>query len=66
MKPVHSDDTDELHRLAVREDWITPLPGVSRLRLSRCQKVVFWGLRIYIVLMVAVVAWAFATGHIAS
>lgn len=66
MKPARPDETVELRRLALREDWLTPLPEVSRLRFSRWQKVVFWALRIYIVLMVGVVAWAFATGHIAS
>ncbi len=37
---------------------------VTRIRLSARQQAVFWGLRVYVVIMTAIVVWAFMHGAI--
>lgn len=62
MKKLHEFDQAAVHRLIETEAWDQPLAEVSRIRLSVRQQAVFWGLRIYVMVMTAVVAWAFAHG----
>lgn len=60
MTHNHSD----LDAIAVREGWHVPPPEVIRTTLRPWQQAVFWGLRIYIVAMLAVMAVGFA--HVAA
>lgn len=46
--------------IASSEGWHDQPPEVSRIVLRRWQQAVFWGLRIYIVAMLAVMAVGFA------
>lgn len=62
MKQLDEFDHDAVHRLIVAEGWDQPMAEVTRIRLSAWQQAVFWGLRIYVVVMTAVVAWAFLHG----
>ena len=64
MKQLHEFDHDAVHRLITAEGWDQTLPEVKRIRLSTSQQVVFWGLRIYVVVMTGVVGWAFLHGAI--
>lgn len=50
--------------LARTEGWHVPPPEVSRIVLRPWQQAVFWGLRLYIVAMLAVIIVGFA--HFAS
>ena len=49
----------DLDAIAVREGWHVPPPEVTRVVLRPWQQAVFWGLRIYIVAMLAVIAVGF-------
>lgn len=50
----------DLDAVARSEDWHVPPPEVSRVILRPWQQAVFWGLRIYVVVMLAVMAVGFA------
>jgi hypothetical protein len=54
----------DLRALAHREGWHVPPPEVTRIPLRPWQQAVFWGLRIYIVVMLAVMVVGFA--HVAA
>ncbi|HEV2263872.1 MAG TPA: hypothetical protein VGR79_05005 [Stellaceae bacterium] len=59
-------EQSDLDTIAVREGWHVPPPEVTRIVLHPWQQAVFWGLRIYIVAMLAIMAVGFAqvaTGH---
>jgi hypothetical protein len=62
MKQLRDFDHDDVHRLIADEGWDQPMREVTRVRLSPRQQVVFWGLRAYVLVMTAVVVWAFAHG----
>ena len=49
----------ELAAIARGEDWLKPLPEIRRVVLHPWQQAVFWGLRLYIVAMLAVIGWSF-------
>lgn len=49
----------DLDAIAVHEGWHVPPPEVARVVLRSWQQAVFWGLRIYIVVMLAVMAIGF-------
>lgn len=53
------EDAD-LQSLAEREGWHVPPPEVTPIRLRPWQQAVFWGLRLYIVVMLVVMAASFA------
>lgn len=53
-------EQSDLKTIAVREGWHVPPPEVTRVVLRPWQQAVFWGLRIYIVAMLAVMAVGFA------
>ena len=50
----------DLDAIALREGWHVPPPEVTRVVPRPWQQAVFWGLRIYIVAMLAVMAVGFA------
>jgi hypothetical protein len=54
------DDRSELNAIAEVEGWGVPPPEVARVVLHPWQQAVFWGLRVYIVVMLAIVAIGFA------
>lgn len=58
------NDNGELHAIARSEGWSTPPAAVTRIALRPWQQAVFWGLRIYIVVMLIVMAFGFA--HVAG
>ena len=62
MKQLHEFDPAAIRRLIESEGWEKPLADVRRVQLTHRQQVVFWGLRIYVAVMTAVVVWAFLHG----
>jgi len=54
------DDDAELSLLAQDEGWLVPPAEVTRVALRPWQQAVFWGLRVYIVVMLVVMAVGFA------
>ena len=62
MKQLHEFDPVIIRRLIESEGWEKPLADVRRVQLTARQQAVFWGLRIYVVAMTAVVVWAFLHG----
>ncbi|MHB1512573.1 MAG: hypothetical protein ACYCTF_06725 [Acidiferrobacter sp.] len=62
MKRDEEVDLAELARLLREEGWDKALPEVGPRTLKAWQQWVFWGLRLYIVVMLMVVIWAFAHG----
>ena len=62
MKELRDFHAQEIRRLIEQERWDEPLAQVKRTRLSPGQQVVFWGLRVYVLVMTAVVVWAFLHG----
>lgn len=54
-----SDATNHLAALADEEGWLAPPPEISRIKFSRWQQAVFWGLRVYIVIMLVIMGWGF-------
>lgn len=55
-----SDDELDLRALAHSEGWHVPPAEVTRVVLRPWQQAVFWGLRIYILVMLGVMAFGFA------
>ena len=62
MKELRDFHAQEIRRLIEQERWDEPLAQVKRIRLSPDQQAVFWGLRVYVLVMTAVVVWAFLHG----
>jgi hypothetical protein len=62
MKELKDFQAQEIRRLLEQERWDVPLAEVQRTRLSPAQQVVFWGLRLYVLVMTVVVVWAFLHG----
>ncbi len=60
MKELDEYDPQQIRTLLEQEHWLDPLPPVRRVPLAGWQRAVFWGLRIYIVIMIVVVAWGFS------
>ena len=64
--PVHPrrqprlDDEAEFNAIAHSEGWLVPPAEVTRVALRPWQQAVFWGLRVYIVVMLVVMAIGFA------
>ncbi len=54
---------EELAQLLREEGWDKPLAPVQPRALKPWQQAVFWGLRLYIVVMLIIVMWAFGHGH---
>jgi hypothetical protein len=55
--PLPSDS--ELYEIAQSEDWLTPSAEVTRVALKPWQQTVFWGLRVYILVMLVVIVFGF-------
>ncbi len=53
----------ELAQLLREEGWDKPLAPVALKTLKPWQQAVFWGLRLYIVVMLIIVIWAFGHDH---
>jgi hypothetical protein len=62
MKDLDQYNADTLSGLLNDEGWDVPLPPVHRQQLKPWQQWVFWGLRIYVVIMCVIVLWAFTLG----
>ena len=60
----HPNDGPELDRLAADEGWYAPPRDVTRVKLRPWQQAVFWGLRIYIAVMLVLMIIGFA--HVAA
>jgi hypothetical protein len=60
QKNRRSDDDADLNSLAHNEGWLMPPRQVTRTTLRPWQQAVFWGLRVYIVVMLAVMVVGFA------
>jgi hypothetical protein len=62
IRPRHRrrfDDDAELNALAHDEGWLVPPAEVTRIALRPWQQAVFWGLRVYVVVMLVVTAIGF-------
>jgi len=53
------DDDMAIAAIARDEGWLTPLTPIERIRLRPWQQAVFWGLRLYIVVMLVIMGWGF-------
>ena len=62
MKELSDFQAQEIRRLLEQERWDVPLGEVKRTRLTPAQQAVFWGLRVYVLVMTVVVVWAFLHG----
>ncbi len=62
MKQLKDFDPAAIRRLIEREGWHQPLPEVRPVALTPGQRALFWGLRAYVLIMSAVVVWAFVHG----
>ncbi len=62
MRDLDQYSEAELEALLAEEGWDEPLATVHRQQLKPWQQVVFWGLRIYVVIMCVIVLWAFTAG----
>ena len=49
----------EIAAIAHAENWLTPPMKITRVRLRPWQQIVFWGLRIYIGIMLVIMGWGF-------
>jgi predicted cobalt transporter CbtA len=58
------DEAAELDTIVHGEGWLTPPAEVTRVALRPWQQAVFWGLRVYIVVMLVVMGIGFA--HVAG
>ncbi|WP_298289206.1 hypothetical protein [Thiomonas sp.] len=60
-------ESARLAQIAQQEGWLQPLPEVHRAtHLKPWQHALFWGLRLYIVVLTVIVAWAFTSGRVAG
>lgn len=55
---VH-DSSADITTLAHAEGWLTPLRPIERVALRPWQQAVFWGLRLYIGVMLIIMGWGF-------
>ncbi len=62
MKDLQEFSPQAIRKLIEDEGWHEPLAEVHRVRLTSRQQAIFWGLRIYVVVMTAIVVWAFLHG----
>lgn len=53
------DSNGDIVAIAQAEGWLKPLLPIERVRLRPWQQAVFWGLRLYIGLMLMIMAWGF-------
>ncbi|MDD2876644.1 MAG: hypothetical protein PHT60_07500 [Acidiphilium sp.] len=61
---MNRNDDDEINSIAHSEGWLTPPATVTRITLRPWQQAVFWGLRVYIVIMLLIMGYGFA--HVAG
>ncbi|HWA81136.1 MAG TPA: hypothetical protein VG848_12610 [Acetobacteraceae bacterium] len=63
-QPASLDLGPAIAAIAHAEGWLQPLPPITRITLRPWQRAVFWGLRVYIAIMLIVMGWGFvhATG----
>jgi hypothetical protein len=59
MSYYEKDFEDALAALAMEENWLAPPMEIGRVALRPWQQAVFWGLRIYITVMLVVMGWGF-------
>jgi hypothetical protein len=62
MKDLDDFQVQDIRTLLEQERWDEPLAPVQRTRLTRGQRIVFWVLRVYVLVMTVVVLWAFLRG----
>ena len=62
MKDLNEYTAEQVQALLAEEGWHDELPPVHRVQLTPWQQWVFWGLRIYVVVMCVIVLWAFTAG----
>ena len=58
------DSSADIAAIARAEGWLTPLMPIERVALRPWQQAVFWGLRLYIGVMLIVMGWGFL--HVAG
>ena len=62
-RAAHARSAD-IAAIACAEGWLTPLMPIERVALRPWQQTVFWGLRLYIGVMLIVMGWGFL--HVAG
>ncbi len=53
------DNSADIAAIARTEGWLTPLMPIERVALRPWQQAVFWGLRLYIGVMLIIMGWGF-------
>jgi len=53
------DGSVDIAAIAHTEGWLVPLMPIERVRLRPWQQTVFWGLRLYIGVMLIIMGWGF-------
>ena len=53
------DSSADIAAIAHAEGWLTPPAAINRITLRPWQQTVFWGLRIYIGIMLVIMGWGF-------
>ena len=59
MSYYDKNSEQALLTLAEQENWLAPPVEIGRVVLRPWQQTVFWGLRLYIVVMLVVMGWGF-------
>ena len=59
MRKLHEYSDSQIEEIIRREGWDRSLPPVARIQVSGWLTLAFWGLRAYIIAMLAVVGFAF-------
>ncbi len=58
------DSSADIAAIARTEGWLTPLMPIERVALRPWQQAAFWGLRLYIGVMLIIMGWGFL--HVAG
>jgi hypothetical protein len=58
-RSASQDPGPAIAAIAHAEGWLKPLPPIARVTLRPWQRAVFWGLRVYIAIMLIVMGWGF-------
>lgn len=57
LSPLEEDSGPAIAAIAQSEGWLEPPRLIERVTLRPWQRAVFWGLRVYIAIMLVVMGW---------
>jgi hypothetical protein len=61
---TRGESSTDIAAIAHAEGWLTPSAEITRVSLRPWQQAVFWGLRVYIGIMLVIMTWGFL--HVAG